>query len=211
MDNEVDIEIKEMQNADAQPHRFVWRFEYDETASVDAGRPIYKPTVFVEVISAEGECRDVKYVRANELHKRKFAVAWRRFRENIAPEIDMGVYDPLTVHELKQMFPDAYKQYCARVAKQTGGTLLCEWNQCPVKTALELKYMGIFTVEDLIDSEPAIVSDELRQAAIEYVATSADAGRINTLARSLIQAKAIIDRQAQQIAAMQQKINNQGV
>lgn len=210
MDNEVDIEVKQIQDTEGQPHRFVWRYQYNETKSANAGRPIYDPVVFIEVISAEGECRDIKYVRANEFHKRKFATAWRQFRENIAPEIDMGVYDPLTVHELREMFPDAYKKYCARVAKQTGGTLLCEWNQCPAKVALELKYMGVFTVEDLIDSEEELVPDELRRAAVEYVAACADAGRINTLARSLIKAKEIIDRKNQEITALRQKLN-QGV
>lgn len=203
MDDEVRVEIAQMKDAAAQPHRFVWRYQYNEDKSLDAGRPIYDPVIFVEVISAEGEVRDIKYVKANELHKRKFAEAWKRFRENIAPEIDIGVYDPLTVSELREMYPELYAKYRARVSKQTGGTLLCEWNQCPAQFALELKHWGIFTVEDLIESEEQdIVPESLRLAAKEYIAQSADAGHVNLLARSLIKAKETIDRQRQQIEAL---------
>lgn len=200
MDDEVRVEIESMQDAQAQPHRFVWRYQLNEQKSMDAGRPIYDPTVFVEVISAEGECRDIKYIKANELHKRKFPVAWREFRENIAPELDLGVYDPLTVKEFKQMFPEQFKKYRDRIAKGTSGTLLCEWNQCPATLALELKYMGIFTVEDLLESTEEVVPEYLRDAAREYIETSADAGRVNLLARSLIKAKQKIDAQQQMIA-----------
>ena len=96
MDRE-DLEVQEMNQPELQPHRFVWRFQFNEAKSLKEGRPIYDPCVFVEVISAEGEVRDVKYVKANNFHKEKFKKAWKIFRDNIAPEIDMGIYDPLTI------------------------------------------------------------------------------------------------------------------
>lgn len=202
---DVDVEVKQLSNAEAQPHRFVWRFQLNEEKSHAQGRPIYDPVVFLEVISAEGEVRDIKYVRANDFHKRKFPTAWKKFRDNIAPEVDMGMRDPLTVYELRQMFPDAYEKYCARCGKQEGGTLLCEWNQCPGSLALELKYCGVFTVEDVIDSvDNEVIPEWLKDAAIQYVAQSQNAGHVNTLAKALIKAKAHIDRQNQIIASLRQ-------
>lgn len=202
MDNEVQIEIAQMKDAQAQPHRFIWRFQYDEGKSLSAGRPIYEPAIFVEVVSGQGTEYDVKYVRANEFHFRKFPVAWKQFKDNVAPEVDMGIYDPLTVHELKAQFPELYEKYCARVGKKTGGTLLCEWNQCPAQLALELKHWGIFTVEDLVDSTEECVPESLRVAGKEYIAACADSGHINQLAAALIKAKEIIDRQQREIESL---------
>lgn len=205
MDNEVQIEVAQMNDAQAQPHRFVWRFERNDAKSLEAGRPICDPVIFVQVVSSEGECRDIKYIKANDFHKRKFPIAWKNFRDNIAPEVDMGMQEPLTIAELREMYPELYEKYRARVAKQTGGTLLCEWNQCPAQTAIELKYCGIFTVEDLVDSEEeGLVPDSLLIAAKEYLAQCADAGHINILARGLIEAKATIDRQRQEIERLRQ-------
>ena len=170
---------------ETQKVRFKCKAVYNDEKSFNEGRPIHDLKIYVRIICRNNEAGtdDLKEIEATEDHKTKFSAAWRFFEEFIAPEVMLGYDSRVDLSEIKDKFPQAWKKYIDRIKDITNrdsGTLLTSWNQISIERANDLKFLGVFFVED-IELCPYSSEKEI-MAAREFLRSTQEQGYINQLA-----------------------------
>ncbi len=145
--------------------KFYTYFMFDPDKSKEAMRPIFKSVVLLDVDTSDGVSKDIKTVTPNDMHKKTFAREWDVFSRFISPFVKTGMVDNYSWMELKKAFPKIYDDYISGLkAIGISGTLIEESGILPTTRAIELKYLGIFTVEQLARMAP---NDHVKSVEID--------------------------------------------
>ncbi|MDE6223863.1 MAG: hypothetical protein K2M23_00105 [Alphaproteobacteria bacterium] len=140
------------------PAKFYFKGIFNEEASLQEKRPIFKSQIFLEVDTSDtAGIFDIKIYPVNEYRKKQFPKEWKIFSEYIYPFVKYGIEDNYSLLQLKNEYPEIYKEYIERLKKDgIEGELIEEAGYLPLSKAIELKYHGIFTTEQLANMEPNI-------------------------------------------------------
>lgn len=150
--------------------KFFLSFMFDPQKSTEQNRPIFKSVTLLQVDTSDNTTRDIKTVVPNEMHKKTFAPEWETYTKFINPFLKTGLTDDYSFTELKDRFPEIAETYISNL-KNLGisGELIEEAGYIPQSKAIELKYLGIFTTEQLINYHADDhVSHDLIDAAIKH-------------------------------------------